>query len=62
MSLSGSPLAHDGKDFDCIALVAVSPNYPTDMTVFATAVDGGIYRSTNGGKNWSLLQRFDHSQ
>jgi len=35
--------------------IAISPNYANDRTLFTTAWGGGIYRSTDGGNNWSLL-------
>jgi photosystem II stability/assembly factor-like uncharacterized protein len=39
--------------------IAISPNYATDQTVWATAMSYtqaiGVYRSTDGGANWALV-------
>ena len=31
--------------------LAISPNYPSDNTIFAGT--GGVFKSTNGGSSWS---------
>lgn len=35
--------------------VAISPNYLTDRTVFCTSVTKAVYKSTDGGSNWTLF-------
>lgn len=38
--------------------LAISPNYSTDGTIFAgiwDIVNGGVYKSTNGGATWTLV-------
>lgn len=37
---------------EAINNVAVSPNYPSDHTVFSTSVTQAIFKSTDGGENW----------
>ena len=36
-------------------VVAVSPSYRTDRTVYVGTRTGAFFRSTNGGTTWSLL-------
>lgn len=39
-----------------INTVATSPSYESDKTVFATlSYSGNVYRSTNGGSDWSVI-------
>ncbi len=35
--------------------VAVSPNYASDQTLFVVIGENGVYKSTNGGTNWSAI-------
>jgi photosystem II stability/assembly factor-like uncharacterized protein len=42
-----------GSAFGAISALAVDPLSP--LTVYAVEVDAGVYRSTDGGANWSLI-------
>jgi hypothetical protein len=48
---AGLPLKDDGKPPSVLSL-AISPDYPTDGTLFVGLVDYGVYRSVGGGENW----------
>jgi photosystem II stability/assembly factor-like uncharacterized protein len=41
-----------GPQDPCIRVVAVSPNYKNDRTVFAGTMHGGVIRSRDGGETW----------
>src|SRR3990172_2950332 len=36
-----------------ISALAVSPNYSSDNTIYAGALNGRIYKTTDGGANWT---------
>ena len=38
-----------------IPALAVSPNYATDHTAYAGANDGRVYKTTDGGANWTAV-------
>jgi photosystem II stability/assembly factor-like uncharacterized protein len=42
-------------DEDIIDVLAVSPAYDEDQTVYAGSESGALYRSTNGGRSWDVL-------
>jgi DNA-binding beta-propeller fold protein YncE/photosystem II stability/assembly factor-like uncharacterized protein len=48
---AGLPLKDDGKPPSVLSL-AISPDYPSDGTLFVGLVDRGVYRSVDGGKSW----------
>ncbi|MCD6520044.1 MAG: hypothetical protein J7M05_09010 [Anaerolineae bacterium] len=41
---------------DVVSVLAVSPGFAQDRTVFAGTETGDLYRSTDGGRTWDLLQ------
>ncbi len=45
--------AHDPAGIDDIARVILSPSFPADRILFALQRDGKLYRSANGGDNWT---------
>ena len=38
-----------------VAVLAISPNYATDGTVYIGIFDGGVYKSTDGGASWTAV-------
>ncbi|MEA3408523.1 MAG: hypothetical protein U9R48_10680 [Chloroflexota bacterium] len=42
---------------DIVDVIAVSPAFDEDRTVYAGTEGGDVYRSTNGGRAWTLLQK-----
>jgi hypothetical protein len=48
---AGLPLKDDSKPPSVLSL-AISPDYPTDGTLFVGLVDYGVYRSVDGGESW----------
>ena len=41
--------------FDTIYSLAISPNYASDQTVYAGTSSGGVYKTTNRGSSWTLV-------
>jgi hypothetical protein len=48
----GDSWERDNSDLGFVSAVAVSPNFSTDHTVFASTIRG-IYKSVDGGVNWT---------
>lgn len=38
-------------------VVAISPNYAQDQTLFVTGLNSGVFKSTDGGTTWSPVSR-----
>jgi len=49
---AGGGWARLGPWIGGVAAIAVSPTYPADHTLFASAASAGVYRSTDGGASW----------
>lgn len=43
-------------DDDVVDMLAASPDYERDRTVYAGTEGGALYRSTDGGRTWDLVQ------
>jgi hypothetical protein len=48
---AGLPLKDEGQP-PLVLSLAISPDYPTDGTLFVGLVDYGVYRSVDGGESW----------
>ena len=60
-ALADSPVWENvpGPAGGSVAALAMSPNYATDLTVFAGLRGHGVYRSTDGGSTWQALGLLD---
>ena len=38
-----------------VSLLELSPEYQADQLVILAGLDGGLFRSTNGGTSWSQV-------
>jgi LPXTG-motif cell wall-anchored protein len=52
---SGLPFLNGASSIYNINSVAISPNYAIDHTVFAGSSVGGVYKSTDGGASWTVV-------
>ncbi|MEZ5461864.1 WD40/YVTN/BNR-like repeat-containing protein [Dokdonella sp.] len=48
-------LSVNGTDPVQAGALAIHPGYPGTATLWAGTVDGGLFRTTNGGTNWSTI-------
>jgi photosystem II stability/assembly factor-like uncharacterized protein len=46
----------NGPEGSSVSLLAISPNYATDATVFAVVPYARLYKSTNGGQSWTRTE------
>ncbi len=51
----GNGLTVNGTDPVQASAVAIHPAFPTTPTLWAGTVDGGLFRSTNGGSTWGTI-------
>ena len=43
----------NGPEGGYVGTLAISPNYSVDQTIFARSDGGGVFKSSDGGANWS---------
>ncbi len=49
-------IGHDAKGMGQIHRIVFSPNYLTDQTVYACSSNGGLWKSSNKGEDWTKVE------